>query len=71
MQWGEFGRSGGADVGTLSPVLPSVLLCGGAGGDRAAEQCVCVYVCVIWGQKKKSQHKYAQKYTGMQADTDK
>lgn len=44
LRWVEFGRSGGADVGTLSPVLPSVLLDGGARGDRGAER-VCVCEC--------------------------
>lgn len=32
-------------MGTLSPVRPSVLLSGGARGDRGAECVVCVFVC--------------------------
>lgn len=46
LRWLEFGGGGGADVGTLSPVRPSVLLSGGARGDRGAECVVCACLCV-------------------------
>lgn len=48
LRWVEFGRGGGADLGTLSPALPSARLGGVAKGDRGVE-CVCVFflcVCV-------------------------
>lgn len=47
LRWVEFGRGGGADLGTLSPALPSARLGGVAKGDRGVE-CVCVFfLCVF------------------------
>lgn len=64
LRWVEFGRSGGADVGTLSPVLPSVLLDGGARGDRGAER-VCVCVRMLQGCKNDKSSKNVQTRTGV------
>lgn len=61
LRWVEFGRGGGADVGTLSPVLPSVLLGGGARGDGGA---VRACVCEIETQSPTS-HKHGQTFTGL------